>query len=358
MGTERQKIFITDDSRTNLRALETILSPIYEVSTAGGGAELFKLLEQALPALILLDIEMPVMDGFEVIKILKAHPAHAAVPVIFLTGKNDAESELEGLSLGAVDYIFKPFSPPLLKKRLEMHLLIVSQKKQLQDYNDNLHAMVERKTQTVREMQDAVFKLMSEIIDYRDDTTGGHIARTQKYFAILLEGLRKYNVYPGETDNWDTRIITLCSQLHDVGKVGIRDAVLLKPDRLTPDEFAEMRKHAVIGANIINRVEKTTSESSFITHAKLMAATHHEKWDGNGYPLGLSGHSIPLQGRLMAIVDVYDALVSSRPYKEAMTHERAASIIIEGAGSHFDPALVAVFIKVADLFREVAGLAH
>jgi putative two-component system response regulator len=349
----KRKIILVDDNITTLTIGKDALSPYYEVFTVPSGEKLFKILASVIPDLILLDIEMPEMDGYEVIKVLKAEKRTEDIPVIFLTAKGDQGSELQGFDLGAIDYISKPFSTPLLLKRIEVHLLVASQKKQLELYNTDLQKMVEEKTKTVIELQNAVFRLLSEVVEYRDDNTGNHIMRTQKYYSILLEGLIRDKVYAEEVSKWDKELVILSSQLHDIGKVGIRDSILLKPARLTPEEFDIMQQHAVIGANIIERIEKSTSERKFIKHAKLMAGTHHEKWDGSGYPIGLTESSIPLQGRIMAVVDVYDALISDRPYKPPFTHEKAVEIIKESSGSHFDPLIVKVFLKVADEMKTV-----
>jgi putative two-component system response regulator len=344
----KQKIILVDDNITTLTIGKDALSPYYEVFTVPSGEKLLKILRSILPDIILLDIEMPEMDGYEVIKILKADKRTADIPVIFLTAKGDQGSELHGFDLGAIDYIAKPFSTPLLLKRIEVHLLVASQKKQLELYNTDLQKMVEEKTNAVIELQNAVFRLLSEVVEYRDDNTGNHTMRTQRFYSILLNGLIKYDVYTADISKWDTELVILSSQLHDVGKIGIPDNILLKPGKLTPDEFDKMQQHAVIGSKIIEKIEKSTSERKFIKHAKLMAGTHHEKWDGSGYPIGLSEISIPLEGRIMAVVDVYDALISARPYKPPFSHEQAVEIIEDGGGSHFDPRITDVFLKVSD----------
>jgi putative two-component system response regulator len=229
----------------------------------------------------------------------------------------------------------------LLLKRIELHL-------QLQDYSANLHKMVEAKTRTITELQNAVFDLLSEVVEYRDDVTGGHINRTKQYLLIMLEKMLYSNVYASDIRSWDIRLFVLSSQMHDVGKVAIRDSILLKPGRLTTAEFEEMKKHTIYGARIIEKIENSTTEKDFIVHARLMALSHHEKWDGTGYPYGLAGSAIPIQGRIMAFADVYDALVSQRPYKTAFGHDDAVGIIAQGRGTHFDPALVDVFLSVSD----------
>jgi putative two-component system response regulator len=327
-----------------------ILNEKYDVFTIPSGIKLFKLLEKVVPDLILLDIEMPEMTGYEVIKKLKADPSTAGIPVIFLTAKTDMGSELEGLTLGAIDYLSKPFSPPLLLKRIELHLLVETQKRELLNFNNNLLEMVRVKTETLLDMQNSILKTVADLVEYRDEITGGHVERTRKYLEFLLDAMVEQKIYLDEIAEWDREFLLQSSQLHDLGKISIRDAILLKPGKLDADEFEVMKSHTVFGVKIIDEIEKHTPENSFLTHAKIFAGTHHEKWNGTGYPGGLAGKDIPLQGRLMAIADVYDALISVRPYKKPLTHEEASNIIIEGKGTHFDPVLTDLYASVADKF--------
>jgi putative two-component system response regulator len=301
------------------------------------------------------------MNGYEAIKVLKAKNKTKDIPVIFLTAKTESDDELTGLTLGAIDYIIKPFQPPLLLKRIEVHLLVEDQKKTLEKqtaelkyFNDNLQEMVEEKTQDVLELQDALLKTMAEMVECRDDITGGHIERTQTGVKILLEQIKKSDHYREEIKGWDINLLIQSCQLHDVGKISIGDNILKKPGKLDNEEFEEMKKHANFGEQIIEKIETMTKESDFLKYAKIFAASHHEKWDGAGYPRRLKEHGIPLIGRIMAIADVYDALISDRPYKKAFTHEEAVAIIIEGRGKHFDPFLVDVFLKTADEFGKIS----
>jgi putative two-component system response regulator len=357
MDGEKKLIMLVDDNPANLRAGKNVLSEKYTVFTAPSAEKMLGLLESNKPALILLDIEMPEMNGYEAIKVLKAKPETRDIPVIFLTGKSDSDNELEGLSLGAIDYITKPFMPLLLLKRIEVHLLVEAQKQSLEAqqqelkyFNDNLQKMVEAKTKTVLELQNAILKTMAELVECRDDITGGHIERTQRGVNILFNTLRESSPYQDATAGWDIELLLQSSQLHDVGKIAINDNILNKPGKLTPEEFEEMKKHTTFGVQVIEKIEASTSESDFLKYAKIFAGTHHEKWDGSGYPQGLQGEAIPLQGRIMAIADVYDALTSVRPYKKAFTHEEAVKIIQDGRGTQFDPVLVDLFTKTADQF--------
>lgn len=354
MGQSRCKIMLVDDDLTNLSIGRNALSDRYTVITVPSAEKLFQMMEYTLPDLILLDVEMPGMNGYELIRRLKQNERTASIPVIFLTARSDASSELEGLSLGAIDYISKPFSPPLLRKRVETHLLLRSQTIQLQRYNENLLDMVREKTERIYALQNAVLNTVAELVEFRDDITGGHIERTQGYIKLLVEELILRGLYPELISEWDVELLIPSAQLHDVGKIAISDSILKKPGRFEPEEFDEMKKHTTYGVKVIDRIERSTHQSDFFRHAKVFAGTHHEKWDGSGYPYGLRGEEIPLPGRLMAIADVYDALISVRPYKPALSHEESVRIITQGRGNHFDPALVDVFMDLSERFKQIA----
>ncbi|MDR2717483.1 MAG: response regulator [Treponema sp.] len=351
MNSEKKLILLVDDNPANLRIGKNVLAEKYAVATAPSAEKMFSLLDNNSPAMILLDVDMPEINGYEAIKILKSKPQTKDIPVIFLTARTESDDELEGLSLGAIDYIIKPFQPPLLLKRIEVHLLVEAQRKELQYFNENLKKMVEEKTQSILELQNAMLKTIAELVECRDDITGGHIERTQRGIKILLEELERSGVYREETKGWDMNLLLQSCQLHDVGKISIDDKILKKPGKLSDEEFEEMKKHASFGEQIIEKIETLAKESDFLNYAKIFAASHHEKWDGTGYPRGLKEHEIPLLGRIMAIADVYDALVSERPYKKAFSHEEAVRIIIEGSGTQFDSVLVQVFTDAADQFR-------
>jgi putative two-component system response regulator len=347
MENLRKKIVLVDDNITTLTLGSFTLGEKYDIFTVPSGEKLFILLRRVLPDLILLDIDMPEMSGYEVIKRLKADIVTADIPVIFLTGKNDTGSELEGLTLGAIDYISKPLSPLLLLKRIELHLLVEYQKKELMFFNNSL-------AKTVLDMQNSVLQTMADLVESRDEETGGHVERTKMYLEILLDALIDQKLYLEEIQAWDRDFLLQSSQLHDLGKIHIKDDILFKPGKLNEEEFNTMKNHTVFGVKIIEEIERHTPESSFLKHAKIFAGTHHEKWDGTGYPYGLSGVDIPLQGRLMALADVYDALISTRPYKTQLTHEEAVSIIMNGRGTHFDPILTDLFAGVSGEFGKIS----
>ena len=362
MSGIRKRIILVDDNLANLDQGRNMLKTFYEVFPAPSAAKLFEILDNILPDLILLDIDMPEMNGYEVIKKLKADDHFSEIPVIFLTSKNDVSSEREGFDLGAADYVHKPFSAPLLLKRIENQLVIVRKTKDLQasqaelkKYSDNLEKMVNEKTEEVYDLQNSVLATVADLVEFRDKSTGGHIVRTQHYLKTLVDGLTEKNSeYKKIISGWNMDFFLQSSQLHDVGKIAVSDLILGKPGKLDPDEFEIMKTHVPAGVDAIERILGNTKKHSFLDHAILFAGTHHEKWNGSGYPIGLRGKSIPLEGRLMAIVDVYDALTSDRPYKKAFSHEEASMIIEEGAGTHFDPALIDVFRDVKSEFARFA----
>lgn len=227
--------------------------------------------------------------------------------------------------------------------------------KQLELRTNHLQEMIDKKTKSVVELKNAILKTMAELVEHRDNITGGHIERTQRYLSILLDELLTHNLYTEEISSWDMKLVLQSAQLHDVGKIAIKDNILQKPGKLTAEEFEEIKAHTIFGEKIIENIKKNTTEDAFLEHARIFAVTHHEKWDGNGYPRGLKGKAIPLEGRLMAIPDVYDALVSDRPYKKAFTHEESVDIISNSRATHFDPALVDIFLGISDKFKEAGG---
>ena len=342
-----------DDNVLYLNTGKHVLEEKYTVVTIPSGDKLLLMLGKAKPDLILLDVEMPGMNGYDVIKEIKRRQDTREIPVIFLTGKNDPENELLGLSLGAVDYISKPFSPPLLLKRIELHLLLKTQRNELQVFNSSLLTMVKERTNEIKDLQNAIISWTAEMVEFRDEETGQHVVRVQRYLEILLDAMERTGLYSAETAKWDIEAFLNSAPLHDVGKIKIPDEILLKHARLTDVEFSTMMLHTTYGKLLLESLQKSVPNQAFLEYAKTLAYYHHEKWDGNGYPSHLKGESIPLQARMMAIADVYDALVSERPYKKAFSHEEALRIIVEEKGSHFDPVLVELFVKAADEIKKV-----
>lgn len=355
------KIMIIDDNITSLAIAKSALESNYIVIPVTSGEQAFKLLHRMkeLPDLILLDIDMPELNGFSVISKLKTNPKVKDIPVVFLTVQDDSASELEGFSLGAVDYIKKPFSIPLLNKRIELQLQIIEQtksiieqKKLVEEYSTNLEVMVAKKNETVLELQYAIITTVSDLIGKRDGYTGEHVIRTQKYLEILTHEM--INRGFGETlTEQDVDVISLTSRLHDVGKIAISDNVLRKELRLDANEFECMKMHTTIGAEAIERSMKLTKENDFLKFALQMAKSHHEKWDGTGYPEGLSGKEIPLVARILAVADTYDALTTKRKHNKPMIHEEAVKVIKGDSGTYFDPKVVEVFMQIHNRFQNL-----
>jgi len=361
MSNPRSKIVLVDDNLTNLTAGKSIIKTFHQVIPVSSASAMFGVLEEVKPDLIILDIEMPEMDGYEAIKKLKSDARWRDIPVIFLTAKDDADSEIKGFDLGAVDYVTKPFSAPMLLKRIEKELLFNRQKKallktqaELKNHLEGLEILVHEKADAVIRMQNAIFDTVVDMVEFRDKYTGGHIVRTQQYVRALLDEMLKQDVYTEIISDWSMASILASAKLHDIGKIAVPDIILGKNAKLTEEEFESMKAHVAAGVDAIERIIKKMGEDDFFDHAIRMAGTHHEKWDGSGYPIGLNGNNIPLEGRLMAIADVYDALICKRQYKEALSHETACKIIEESAGTHFDPILVDVFLSIKDQFERIS----
>jgi putative two-component system response regulator len=333
-------IFVVDDNDTNLVAAKTALEGTYKTFTISSAARLFKLAEKIKPDMILLDVEMPDLDGFSAMKMMKTDPNLAPllsnIPVIFLTAVQDSSAELRGFELGAVDFISKPFSPPILLKRIESHI--------------ETDKIIKDSQKSLRNIQNAMIAVIAELVENRDKVTGGHIERTQQYLQILVDELIRSGTYADQISKWNLSLLLPSAQLHDVGKITISDLILNKPGKLTEEEFKIIKTHASEGERIIDEIMDKTDDDGFLMHAKMFAGYHHEKWNGSGYPHGLAGEDIPLEGRIMAIADVYDALISVRPYKKAFSHEKAVEILLADSGTHFDPELIKVFKNIADDF--------
>ena len=354
MDSNRPTIIMVDDNLSNLKQCKEVLRPFYRVYPAPSAEKFFETIEKVTPDLILLDIEMPEMSGFEVIRNLKTDTRLANIPVIFLTSNSDEDSEMIGFDLGATDYITKPISVLRLLKRIANQLLIVRSQEILRNYAENLEIRVREKTSEVLKLQNAMLETVANLVEFRDSLTGGHITRTQVYMKTLIEELVRTGIYTEVVSKWNLDLLIPSAQLHDVGKISISDSILSKPARLTEEEFEIMKTHVTAGVKAIEQIMRNTDEHEFLNHALSITGSHHEKWDGTGYPAGLKGSTIPLEGRIMAIADVYDALISERPYKKKYTHEEATRIIEDGAGTHFDPILVEVFKKVENEFEKAS----
>jgi len=339
-----KSIFIVDDSDTSLLLAKEALKEHYRVLTMSSAARLFKLLEKFIPDLILLDIEMPEMDGFETIQKLKSNNYYKDVPVIFLTNYREDSIESFGFELGVVDFISKPFSTPVLINRIKTQL--------------DIDSLIRDRTDRIKKLQNGIMTVLANVVEERDRDTEGHNDRIATYIKILIEAMLERGVYADEMKGWDIEKVVFSSRLHDMGKIKIVDSILNKPGKLDEDEYEKMKAHTEEGVKIIERMIEQTGEEEILSNAKLYAEYHHEHWDGTGYPHGLKGTDIPLHGRIMAIVDAYDALMSKRAYKDAKTEEEAAKVILSESGKQFDPKIVEVFLEVQELFKDAREFSY
>ena len=354
---DRPRILVVDDSPTIRAMLVALLREGHATSLASDGPSGLALAaSRPQPDLILLDVEMPGIDGFEVCRRLKLEPSTRDIPVIFLTSLSQVEHERRGLSLGAADYIAKPISPPIVLARVQNHLALKRQADFLRSQSDFLKLEVERRTREIAAIQDVTIMAMASLAETRDNETGNHIRRTQLYVKTLALHLRAHPRFAAQLTDDYIQGLTRSAPLHDIGKVGIPDRILLKPGALTAEEFEIMKMHTTLGRDAIQEAERQLGvKVSFLTIAKEIAYAHQEKWDGSGYPLGLVGDAIPLAARLMAVADVYDALISERVYKKGIPHAQAAQVMAEGRGRHFDPDVLDAFLATQDAFQAIAA---
>jgi len=356
----KKTVLLVDDSPDNLVLMNDLLKDLYKVKVANSGEKALRIATTGQPPdVVLLDVMMPEMDGYEVCRRLKANPATRNVPIIFLTAKSEVEDEKLGLDLGAVDYITKPISPPITLARVRNHLMLKEHADFLRDQNEFLEQEVQERTREVVAIQDVTILAMASMAETRDPETGNHIRRTQFYVKALAERLKEHPRFSAVLTDSYIKLLFKSAPLHDIGKVGIPDRILLKPGRFEPHEFEIMKTHTTLGRAAIEHAERSLgTPMAFLSIAKEIAYSHQEKWDGSGYPEGLAGEAIPVSARLMAVADVYDALISRRVYKEGMPHEKAVQMIVEGKGKHFDPDMVDAFIGLQEEFRAIAARFH
>jgi putative two-component system response regulator len=350
-------VLVVDDTPDNLMLIADLLRNRYRVKAANSGEKALRLLQgDALPDLILLDIMMPGLSGYDVAKQLKRAPRTRNIPIIFLTAMAAAEDEIRGLGLGAADYITKPIIPPVLLARVETQIKVKAAADFLRDQNDFLEQEVQRRTREVTAIQDVTIHAMASLAETRDNETGNHIRRTQHYVKLMAELLREHPRFGHFLDEETIKLLFKSAPLHDIGKIGIPDRILLKPGRYTAEEFEIMKTHTTLGRDAIQHAEDQLGITvDFLQLAKEIAYSHQEKWDGSGYPQGLAGDDIPISARLMALADVYDALISRRVYKPGMPHAQAVEIIREGRGAHFDPDICDAFLAHSERFLAIAA---
>jgi putative two-component system response regulator len=342
---DKDNIMIVDDSESNRMILREILNDEYNIVQAANGAEAIDILmsKQEMPSLILLDILMPIMDGFGLLKYLKSQVRTLNIPVIIISGADSGENETRALKMGAVDFIPKPFNPDVVKLRVSNYL-------RLKNYSEALEVFAEKKMIQLNDTREKILETMANIIEYRNLESGHHVKRTRILTEILIDHLRSHRGYGIDISPVDQEIYIKAVPLHDIGKIAIPDSILLKPAKLTMEEFEIIKTHSRIGSEIIDSLLQNDRDI-YLTCCYDICRFHHERWDGKGYPDGLSGKDIPLPARLLAIVDVYDALVSSRIYKQAFSHKKAVDIITQGMNSQFDPTLVMAFLEVEKKFE-------
>jgi len=352
---KRPTVLIVDDMPDNLALMSNLLKDSYRIKVTTSGKKALELVSASLPDLVLLDIVMPEMDGYQVCSRLKENPATRDIPIIFLTSSTASEDEERGLQLGAVDYITKPVTPAIVRARVATHIQLKASADFLRDKSDYLAAEVARQIEQVQAIQDVTIQAMASLAETRDNETGNHIRRTQHYVRVLAECLLEHPRFAAYLrQKGILEALFKSAPLHDIGKVGIPDKILLKPGKLTDEEFEIMKTHATLGYASIERAEHLLGQATdFLACAKEISCSHHEKWDGNGYPQGLSGDDIPISARLMALADVYDAMVSKRVYKPSMPHEAVREIIMQERSRHFDPDIVDAFLAEEDKFIEI-----
>ena len=355
-AASKPTVLVIDDAPDNLALMSGLLKDSYQVRVAQHGEMGLKVaLTSPPPDLILLAIMMPDLDGYEVCRRLKSNPASRAIPVIFLNAQTDLQDEQKGLLLGAVDYITKPISPSLMLARVATQIALKTNVDFLRDNNADLEQEVARRIEDLSAAQDVTILAMTSLAETRDSDTGNHIRRIQHYVKALALALKDHPRFADDLGPQAISLLFKSAPLHDIGKFGIPDRILLKPSSLSPEEFEIMKTHTTLGFEAIEQAEKALGlQPPMLRTAKEIVLSHQEKWDGSGYPQGLKGAAIPMSARLMAVADVYDALISQRVYKAALPHDRAVQIVFQGRGSHFDPDMVDAFIGIQDEFQAIA----
>jgi len=350
----RDIILVVDDIDINRMILREILQSDYDILEAGSGMEALEILfptdgkpADILPTAILLDVMMPGMDGFEVLEVIKKNEATKNIPVLFITATNSEENETRGLITGAADYITKPFNSIVVRARIDNHI-------NLARYRHNLEHLVSIKTAEVTKMYESTLEVLATIIEYRNLESGTHIRRTTLLSEALVEKMMESEKFTSELTVLNIPSLVKASALHDIGKIAISDGILLKPGKLTDEEFNMIKTHTTIGSHVIDSISENLPDTAqYLKYAKEICHFHHERWDGKGYPLGLSGEEIPLSARIISIVDVYDALANPRCYKDPFPHDESLRIIMEGRGTQFDPNIIDILPEVAETFKQI-----
>ena len=344
----KELILLVDDDISNLKRAQKILGGEYRISATSSGKMAMSVISKVTPQLILLDVNMPEMDGFETIEAIRALEGGSSIPVVFLTGDSDAETETKCFEAGATDFIAKPFVPQVLISRVKRIL-------ENKHYQDDLEEMVSSQVETITRIQNEVITGIANLIESRDGSTGLHVKNTQNYVRVLTKELRKRGMYPDILDQeYETNTIK-ASVLHDIGKIKIPDAILQKPGRLDDEEFVIMKTHAALGGEIIEKIISNVEDEKYVEIAGQIARSHHERWDGKGYPDGMAGEDIPLCARIMAVADVFDALYQERCYKPPIRPiSKVFDILEENSGTQFDPNIMKVFLELKKEIEEIS----
>jgi putative two-component system response regulator len=338
--TSGKQILVVDDNISNLKYISAQLSDAYKVVMAKSGAQALQIAAKKPPDLVLLDIDMPEMDGFETFSKMQEDPILAKLPVIFLSANNDPATEVKALQVGAMDFIPKPFEKSILTHRLELHL--------------NFHRYQSSLENTVRELEDSIITSFSELIEARDENTGGHVKRTAAYVDLLGNALISRGMFPDELNSEELDLMVRAAPLHDIGKIGISDLILMKKGKLSKEEYEAVKRHTIIGGEVLRSIYESTPTQAYLKYAILIAEGHHERFDGNGYPHGKKGEGIELCNRVMSVANVYDSLVTDRVYRPALSYDEALKIIKEASGTEFDPRIVDVFKDIHMEFAKIA----
>jgi len=353
-ANQKDLILIVDDIEINRIILREILQNDYDIIEATNGREALDQLflengkpKDVLPTTILLDVMMPEMDGFEVLEVIKKNNTTMNIPVLFITAADSDETESKGLMAGAADYITKPFNHNVVRARVDNHI-------KLARYSHNLEQLVEIKTAEVTKTYESTLEVLATIIEYRNLESGAHIRRTTLLTEVLVAIMLKNDKFRPLLEKLNISSLIKASALHDIGKIGIPDGILLKPGKLNDEEFNMIKTHTTVGSHIIDSISENLPDNDmYLRYAKDICHYHHERWDGRGYPCGLSGEEIPLSARIISIVDVYDALVSPRCYKDPFSHDVSFGIITDGRGTQFDPDIVDILPDVAEEFKRI-----
>jgi len=348
-------ILIVDDDPDNLQVLERFLKKKgYRIRLAQSGSVALQTAERDPPDLVLLDINMPDLGGFEVCRLFKENEQLRSVPILFLSGLDNTTDKVKAFQAGGVDYVTKPFQFEEILSRVETHLKMRRLQIELEKHSRNLESLVREQVKEISDSQLAAIFALAKLAESRDEDTGKHLERVQTFCKLLAAKLSEQPRYRDHIGSTYTENIHHASPLHDIGKVGIRDSILLKPGKLTLEEFETMKNHAILGAQTLEEVRSKYPKNAIINMGIAIARSHHEKWDGSGYPDGLAGEDIPLSARIMAVADVYDALRSKRCYKLRLSHERSCAIILENSSTHFDPSVVEAFGELEGRFEKIS----